>query len=72
MELVECLSSSTYPERPLRLHWEGRWLEISTLLSRWQTPGRRHFRVRTTETQTFELIYFETDLHWQITPLSGG
>jgi aminotransferase len=72
MELVECLSSSTYPERPLRLQWEGRWLEISALLSRWQTPGRRHFRVRTADAQTFELTFFETDLRWQIASLSGG
>jgi hypothetical protein len=72
MELVECLASSDYPGRPLWLRWQGRRLEISDLLSEWNTPGIRHFRVRTTENRVFELTYFETEANWQIVPIPGG
>ncbi len=72
MELIECLSSSSYAERPVAFLWEGRRLEIASILSRWQTPERRCFRVQTGDRRTFDLAYLEAENRWQIQPTPGG
>jgi hypothetical protein len=72
MDIVECLSSSAYPERPLALTWEQKRLEISVILSQWRTPVALWFRVRTRDLRTFDLAFVEPDNLWQIQPISGG
>ncbi len=66
---VECRSEHEYAERPIALTWEGQRRQISQILSRWRTPGEKHFRVRTTEGETFELTYVELSDEWTITPI---
>jgi hypothetical protein len=68
-DLVECRSDSTYAERPLSLVWEGQRLEIAGILSRWQGPGEKGFRVQTTDKQVFELTYREISDEWIIQPI---
>jgi len=68
-EPVECRSDSTYAERPLSLVWEGQRLEIAEILSRWQGPGEKGFRVQTTDKQVFELTYREFPDEWIIQPI---
>jgi hypothetical protein len=68
-ELVECHSGFTYAEKPIALIWESRRLEIIEISARWRSPQARHFRVRTSNGQEFELSYREADDEWQITQL---
>ncbi|NOY98694.1 MAG: hypothetical protein GXP40_05755 [Chloroflexi bacterium] len=63
---VECRSSSAYAEQPVALTWGGRRLVIEEVLSRWRTPEAIHFRVRTSDGQTFELSYRESNAKWHI------
>ena len=69
MNIVECRSSSTYPERPLALTWEGERLEILAILSRRRTPEGYWFRVRTRDLQTFDLTFLEAGDRWKIRPI---
>ena len=69
MDIVECLSGFAYAERPTALIWEDQRLEIGAILSAWQTPGERHFRVQTCDRRTFELTWRELAGEWQIQPL---
>lgn len=68
-DLVEVHSGYTYGERPLAFHWEGRRLEVKTVLASWRTPQGAHFRIRTTDDRDFELAYQEVADEWQIQPL---
>jgi hypothetical protein len=68
-ELVECHSGFTYADKPIALTWEGRRLEIVGIPAQWRTPDERHFRVRTSNGQDFELSYREAANEWRITQL---
>jgi hypothetical protein len=73
-EIVECLSSATYAENPIALHWEGQMLEITKVLAEWRTPGKKHFRVLTTTALIFELIFDQDPdaipgSSWQVHPI---
>ncbi len=72
METVECHSEFAYAERPVALTWEGRRLEVETVLAAWRVPEGRRFRVRTHGGRLFELTYCEADDVWQIHTLTGG
>jgi hypothetical protein len=72
MEKVECLSSASYPDRPLALTWDGQRLEVAVILSRRRTPQERWFRVRTADGRIFDLTFNETGLAWSIKSTSGG
>jgi len=65
-EIVECLSSSTYAERPLALTWAGQRHKIVEIFAQWRTPDEKRFRVRTSDGQEFELSYREAVNEWQI------
>jgi len=65
-EMVECLSGYAYAERPVGLTWEAQHLEITEILAEWRTPQAKHFRVQTSDGQSFELAYRETTREWQI------
>jgi hypothetical protein len=56
-ELIQCHSGFTYAETPIALTPEGRRLEIVQIPSQWRSPEERHFRVRTSNGQEFELSY---------------
>jgi hypothetical protein len=68
-EIVECHSDYAYAEKPVALTWEGRRLEIVALLSQGRTPDEKHFRVRTSGGQVFELAYVEASGEWKIQQL---
>jgi len=72
MEIVECLSSSTYAERPLALQWAGDRLEVEAVLAQWRTGEERWFRVRTRDGRFFDLAYAENGEGWRIHPITGG
>jgi hypothetical protein len=68
-DLVECRSESSYPDKPVRLTWEGTRYEVETILSRSREPQGYHFRVRTTDELVFELDYIIATDAWRITPV---
>ena len=63
---VACYSGGEYAERPQALLWQGRWLEIAEIEDRWLTPAGKGFRVRTEDSQVFELFYDMATYAWSI------
>jgi translation initiation factor IF-1 len=63
---VECLSGHTYAGRPVALISKGQKRQIVEILTRWQKPGARCFRVRLDDGVVFELCYDETSDEWQV------
>ena len=66
---VECHSESSYPEKPVRLTWEGKRHEVEAILSRSRDPQGYRFRVRATGGQVFDLEYVIATDAWRITPV---
>ena len=63
-------SGYEYAERPRALNWKGDRLEIDEILDRWRAPGKKGFRVRTSDEREFELIYDELLEAWHIQLIS--
>ena len=68
-DLVECRSESSYPDKPVRLTWEGTRREVEAILSRSRDPQGYRFRVRTTDGLVFDLEYTVATDAWHITPV---
>ena len=66
MQHVECISSSTYAERPIAFVWSGVRLEVKAIERQWRTPAGVGFRVQTMDGQIFELFYGEETDEWTI------
>jgi hypothetical protein len=66
---VECRSESSYPDKPVRLTWEGMRHEVEAILSRSREPLGYLFRVRTTDGLVFDLEYTLATDAWHITPV---
>jgi hypothetical protein len=67
MDTVECRASDSYPGTPIALMWEGVRREIDLILDRWRNPDGLGFRVRTTDSLTFELFYDINADAWRVT-----
>ena len=65
---VACRSDSLYPERPVAFYYEGKRWCVVKIITRWRSPGFRHFRVLVEEESVFELVYDETEDRWQVEP----
>ncbi len=65
-DLVECRSEHAYAQRPTAFEWDGERLEVESVEAQWQTPGAKHFRVRTAEMGIFELVYDQNENRWKI------
>jgi hypothetical protein len=70
-EQVWSYSGQTYAERPTALRWEGERLEIVEILDRWHSPGEKGFRVRTSDSRVFKLVYDEPGEEWFVELISG-
>lgn len=66
METVECRSDTEYAERPLSLVWRGRRFEIAEIISRWQGPSEKGFRVKTVDGFAFEITYQQISADWYV------
>jgi hypothetical protein len=64
--VVKCHSGYAFAERPIAFEWQGKFLEIETILAEWQTPEGKHFRVSTTDEQIFELVYEFVRDAWEV------
>ena len=67
--LVICRSEFTYPERPLKIFWEAKWLAVQVVLQRWRLPAGIRFWVRAEDGRSYELHYWEVNDEWHIYPL---
>ncbi|OGO23790.1 MAG: hypothetical protein A2144_09050 [Chloroflexi bacterium RBG_16_50_9] len=64
--MVKCYSGYTNAEEPRSFEWGGVTREVTDVLSVWQEPGGRHFKVRTEDNKYFELCYNETEERWSL------
>jgi len=63
---VECYSGHSYAEQPMAFYWQGQRLEVASLEATWYGPDGKHFRLRTTADQRFDLCYSEAEDRWFI------
>ena len=68
-EVVECLSSAAYAQRPLAFTWEGQRHTVTAVLAEWRLPGKKCFRLRTLAGRLFDLTWDEGTRDWHIKPL---
>lgn len=40
---VEAYAGASYPERPLRVEWQGQMRQVIEILHLWREPERRYF-----------------------------
>jgi len=66
---VNCYSGHTYAERPKSFLWEGIEYEIEEIGKSWQEPGKRYFKVHTTDNRIFQLCYSGTEKQWSLIEL---
>jgi hypothetical protein len=66
---VECYSGHIYAQRPLAFEWQGQRKEVAEVETDWQAPEGKCFRVRTMDSQVFELVYLAAEDTWAIKAL---
>ena len=76
---VEAYAGASYPERPLRVRWRGRWRRVAAVLGQRREPERRCFDVvlegpppsgQPGDTR-LRLCYHYANDAWQAEPLAG-
>lgn len=68
MARVHCYAGASYPERPDWFEWEGIEKSVAEILYSWRTPEALGFRVRTTDSMVFDLIYNLRSDRWMVIP----
>jgi hypothetical protein len=64
---VECYSGHKAEERPVRILFEGRTLEIAELEDRWYSPGATYFRVLIESGDRYVLRHDDAQDVWSLT-----
>jgi len=64
---VECYSGYKAEERPLRIVFESRTLEVAEVEDRWYSPGATFFRVRVEEGDRYVLRRDDAQNTWNLT-----
>ena len=67
---VYCYSGHNYATRPVSFRWQGREYAVADIEQYWLEPGQRCFRLRTRDSNIFQLCYNEADNTWAIVNLS--
>ena len=65
-DLVECRSEVEYAERPVALYLHDQRHLVLEVLSCWQDPRGRYFRVVTAHQEVFQLFYDQAEDAWII------
>jgi len=68
---VECYSGFKGEERPVRLRWEERTLEVQAILRQWYEPGGAYFRIRADDGQSYTL-WRNVEGEWSLREQPGG
>ncbi|MCD4671051.1 MAG: hypothetical protein K8R77_00175 [Anaerolineaceae bacterium] len=63
---VECYASSTYPQRPRVVHWQGQRLVVEEIEAQWRHPDGAGFRLCTSDGQQMELLYLASQDCWRM------
>lgn len=61
---VESYSGATVNERPLRVYWRGRKMEVRKVLSRWRDPAHDGFRVICRDGTVLRLLWHRARDAW--------
>jgi hypothetical protein len=69
---VESYSGYRLHEHPRRFGWDGAWLEVQKILTRWVEPGKLSFKVATADGRLFLLKYSRVTDTWDAKLLPGG
>lgn len=64
---VECYSGYKADERPTRILFESRTLEITEVEDRWYSPGATYFRVLVSNGERYVLRHDEAQDVWSLT-----
>ena len=64
---VECYSGYKAEERPVRILFEERTLEISVVEDRWYSPGATYFRVLAEDGDRYVLRHDDAQDVWSLT-----
>lgn len=64
---VECYSGYQAEERPKRFHIQSRTVEVCEIVSRWTSPGYRHFKVKGDDNSLYTLQLDVTSWRWELT-----
>ncbi|MCS6845095.1 MAG: hypothetical protein NZ528_12360 [Caldilineales bacterium] len=64
---VEVYSGARYAERPLAVHWQGRRLAVTEVLSAWRTPVGPAFAVVLSDGTRLRLEFDEQQDRWTAT-----
>ncbi|MBG0785987.1 MAG: hypothetical protein H0S79_12900 [Anaerolineaceae bacterium] len=69
---VECYAGSSYPEKPMVVHWQGRQYTVETVINQYREPNGIKFQVLCQPDQAvFELFYqMDTD-SWEVRQLGS-
>lgn len=65
---VECYASSSYPQEPRVVHWQGQRLVVAEIEAQWRQPDGFGFRLRTSDGQHFAALYLIGDDRWHVQP----
>lgn len=68
---VEAYAGVNYPERPLRVHWQGAWRRVLSLEHQHQEPDRRCFIVLLDGDTCLRLCYHYANNIWRAEPFAG-
>jgi len=66
---VACYSGYTCAGCPQSLEWQGRDYRVERIISAWQEPGERHFKIRTHDNNLFEIWYNDVQKQWLLIEL---
>jgi hypothetical protein len=62
--VVECHSGYTYADRPKAMYLNHAWHKVKEIITEWQTPEGKHFRLITKDENSYELIYDIANDRW--------
>jgi len=69
---VECYAGFRGEQEPSRFWLGARRLEVAEIVDRWIEPGRRWFKLKADDGDTYILRHDETDDAWELAAFRRG
>ena len=70
-ELVRCISSHTYAQRPVSFTYKDREYQVKQMIAEWREPSEKSFIVLSECGQRFKLSFDYEEQVWRIQPEPG-
>lgn len=64
---VECYAGHRGEERPLRIHFDSRAVEVARVLDAWHGPDHRYFKLLGADGATYLVRHDERTAAWTLT-----